>query len=48
MKLNMDTIVFESREEIDIIWKALSESKEKNNDTVKEMMDKLDVMYMNW
>lgn len=48
MKLEMDKIIFESRLEIDTIIKALEESKEKDNDTVKELIEKLDAMYMSW
>ena len=48
MKLDMDKIVFESRTEIGVIIKALEESKEKNNEKVKELIDKLDAMDMSW
>lgn len=48
MKMNMDTIVFESRIEIERIITALENSKDKDNETVKELIDKLDVMHMNW
>lgn len=46
--MNMDTIVFESRVEIEEIITALENSKDKDNETVKELIDKLDVMHMNW
>lgn len=48
MKMNMDTIVFESRIEIERIITSLENSKDKDNETVKELIDKLDVMHMNW
>ena len=48
MKLDMDKILFESRKEIGVIIKALEESKEKNNEIVKELIDKLDAMDMSW
>lgn len=48
MKQEMDHIIFESRNEITAIIKALEESKEKDNETVKELIDKLDYMYMCW
>lgn len=48
MKLEMDKIIFESRAEIGAIIKALEESKDKDDETVKEMIEKLDVMGMNW
>ena len=53
MKQNMDTIQFESRKEIGDIIKALEEWQENHkrdskNDTVKELINKLDIMGMNW
>lgn len=50
MILDMDCIQFESRVEIGEIIKALEEwqKSHKNNDTVQELIDKLDVMSMNW
>ena len=53
MNLNMDSIQFESRREIGEIILALEEwYKEHKNDTksetVKELLDKLDVMSMTW
>ena len=48
MKLDMDKIVFESRVEIDRIIKALEESKDKNDEVVKELIDKLEAMYISW
>lgn len=44
----MDTIVFESRVEIEEIITALENSKDKDKETVRELIDKLDVMHMNW
>lgn len=48
MKLDMDKIIFESRLEIDKVIAALEKSQDKDNETVKELIDLLDVMYMNW
>ncbi len=50
MILDMDTIQFESRMEIDTILTALKEWQESNkvNDTVQELIDKLDAMNMSW
>lgn len=50
MILDMDTIQFESRAEIGTIIKALEEWQEshKADDTVQELIDKLDVMSMSW
>jgi hypothetical protein len=53
MKLEMDTIQFESRAEIGEIIRALEEwqDEHKNDrkaDTVKKLIDKLDVMSMCW
>lgn len=53
MKLNMDTIQFESRLEINDIIKALDQYIKEHKgeeciETVKELADKLDVMDMNW
>ena len=48
MKLDMDTIQFESRDEIDKIMVALQESKKKNSKEVKELLELLDSMYMSW
>ena len=47
MVLDMDTIQFESRQEIQDIITALETSKEKN-ETAKELIDKLEVMDMWW
>lgn len=50
MILNMDTIQFESRAEIGTIIKALEEWQEshKADNTVQELIDKLDAMSMSW
>lgn len=54
MKLEMDTIQFESRTEIGKIINALEEWQEIHSDTdekaetVQELIDKLDVMSMCW
>lgn len=50
MKLNMDKIQFESRYEIYEIIKALEtyQKEHEKNDTVKELIDKLDAMSMSW
>lgn len=50
MILEMDTIQFESRAEINTIVKALEEWQERNKSdtTVQELIDKLDAMRMSW
>lgn len=50
MKQNMDTIQFESRWEIGAIIKALEEWQKEHgkDDTVQELIDKLDYMSMTW
>lgn len=50
MKLNMDSIQFESRSEIGEIIKALETYQEQNgkNKAVQELIDKLDAMSMSW
>lgn len=54
MELNMDSIRFESRSEIGAVIKALEEwqrnhkADERLEETVKELIDKLDIMSMNW
>lgn len=53
MILNMDKIQFENRAEIGAIIKALEEWEEWQEDhgkdeTVQELISKLDVMSMNW
>lgn len=50
MVLEMDTIQFESRHEINAIIKALAEWQEEHGEVeyVQEMIDKLDVMSMSW
>lgn len=48
MKVEMDKIIFESSREIDIIINALGKSTEKDNEVVKDLVDKLEVMYMTW
>lgn len=54
MKLNMDSIQFESRSEIGAVIKALEEwqrnhkPNEDLEENIKELIDKLDIMSMNW
>lgn len=48
MKLDMDKIIFESRSEIATIIKALEESKDKDNEIVQALIDKLEAMHMSW
>lgn len=53
MKLDMDTIQFESRREIEVVSKALAEWHEKNkikenHEMVERLIDLLEVMHMNW
>ena len=53
MKLNMDSIQFESRSEIGEIIRVLEEwqeshKKDSKSEIVKELIDKLDVMNMSW
>ena len=51
MILNMDKIQFESRAEIGTIIKALEDWQEdhgKKDETVQELINKLDAMSMNW
>ena len=50
MILNMDKIQFENRAEIVAIIKALEEWQEDHgkDETVHELISKLDVMSMNW
>lgn len=50
MKLHIDKIQFENRLEIKNIIKALEEwqSTYGKNKTVQELIDKLDIMEMNW
>lgn len=50
MKMELDTIQFESRAEIGTIINALEEWQEEHGEdaTVQELIDKLDVMGMCW
>lgn len=52
MILNMDKIQFESRAEIGTIIKALEDWQEQEDhgkdETVQELINKLDAMSMNW
>lgn len=50
MVLEMDTIQFESRQEIGAIIKALEEWQKEHGEVayVQELIDKLDVMSMSW
>lgn len=51
MRKDMDKIIFEERAEIHAIAHALSEWQEKQvkkDKTVEELLDKLDIMDMEW
>lgn len=53
MKKNMDKIQFEYRSEIDVIANALDtylkdHTDAKDKDTIKELVELLDSMYMGW
>jgi hypothetical protein len=50
MILNMDKIQFESRAEIGTIIKAFEDWQEdhEKDETVQELINKLDAMSMNW
>lgn len=48
MQIDMDKIQFESRTEIWAIMEALEASPKKDDETVKRLMDLLDVMAMCW
>lgn len=51
MILNMDKIQFESRAEIGTIIKALEDWQKEDHgkdETVQELINKLDAMSMNW
>ena len=54
MKLNMDVIKFESRLEIDEVicalqeWQKTHHATDKKSQTIKSLIDKLEIMYMNW
>lgn len=50
MKKDMDKIIFESRYEINEVHNALKtyEEEHKNSKTVKELINLLEGMYMNW
>ena len=50
MVLDMDTIQFESRREIEAVMEALDKWLEShpNDKTVEDLYNKLDVMHMNW
>lgn len=50
MKVDMDKLQFESRREIEAVMKALDEylGKHPDDETVKELMEKLDYMHMVW
>ena len=47
MQKDMDTIQFESRQEIEEVMKALEKEMEENQ-TAKELYDLLEVMHMEW
>ena len=50
MRLELDKIMFEDRDEIRAIIKALEEHQatHEKNDTVQELISKLDAMDMTW
>lgn len=48
MQRDMDSIQFESRAEIGEIIHALENSKDRDNETVKELIEMLDIMSMCW
>lgn len=48
MQRDMDSIQFESRREIGDIIYALENSKDKDNETVQEFINLLDIMSMCW
>jgi hypothetical protein len=53
MKLEMDTIKFEYRSEVDNVSVALQEWLDKHKtdekaNNVKELIDKLETLYMSW
>lgn len=50
MKKDIDKIIFESRQEIDEVQNALESyvKEHKENETVKELINLLDAMYMSW
>lgn len=53
MNLDMDSIQFESRKEIDEVIAALEEwqkahAKDTKSDTIQELIDHLEAMYMSW
>lgn len=53
MKRNMDTIQFESRAEVGELIRVIEKyvdayPKEKDNKTLKELYNQLDVMEMEW
>lgn len=53
MNLGNDSIQFESRREIDEVIATLEEwqkthAKDSKSDTVRELIDKLESMYMSW
>ena len=48
MKAEGDKIQFESRREIEDIMAALIKSENVDNESVKELIKKLDLMHMCW
>ena len=53
MKKNMDKIQFEDRQEVDEVLSALDTFQQEHpnaseKDTVKQLRDLLDVMYIEW
>ena len=48
MQQDMDKIQFDSRTEIWAIMEALEASPKKDDATVKELIDLLDIMAMSW
>ena len=52
MQKDMDTIIFESRTEIDDVIRALEtfakEHPAQETESIKQLVDLLDAMYMSW
>ena len=48
MQREMDSIQFESSAEIGEIIRALENSMDRDNETVKELIEMLDIMSMCW
>lgn len=53
MRRELDSIVFENKKEIEDVMKVIEQyvsliPKERNNETLKELYSKLDIMDMEW